>query len=189
MNTDRVDTPPFTLPVLGFAAWSGTGKTTLLTQLIPLLREQGLRIAMVKHAHHAFDVDKPGKDSHELRKAGASQMLIASNRRMALITEFDPPAEPDLTDLLTRLDADRADLVLVEGFKQARIPKIELHRPAVGKPLMFPEDPDIMAIASDAPLPVPCDRTQLDLNDPQAICAFVLQWQRENAPRPPGDED
>jgi molybdopterin-guanine dinucleotide biosynthesis adapter protein len=94
MNTNGVDTLHSTLPVLGFAAWSGTGKTTLLTQLIPLLREGGLRIAMVKHAHHAFDVDTPGKDSFELRKAGASQMLIASSRRSALMTEFDPPAEP-----------------------------------------------------------------------------------------------
>ncbi|OOG23853.1 molybdopterin-guanine dinucleotide biosynthesis protein B [Thioalkalivibrio denitrificans] len=171
----------WTRPILGFAAWSGTGKTTLLTQLIPMLRAHGLRIAMVKHAHHDFDVDKPGKDSYELRKSGASQMLIASSRRMALMTEFEPPGEPRLADLLRQLVPERADLVLVEGFKGERFPKIELHRPGLGKPLMFPDDPDIIAVASDAPLPVPCDRSLLDLNDAEAICAFVLQWQRESA--------
>ncbi|WP_018231957.1 molybdopterin-guanine dinucleotide biosynthesis protein B [Thioalkalivibrio thiocyanodenitrificans] len=180
MNTDHVDTLSFMLPVLGFAAWSGTGKTTLLTQLIPRLRERGLRIAMVKHAHHAFDVDKPGKDSYELRKAGASQMLIASSRRMALMTELNPPAEPGLPELLARLDASRADLVLVEGFKEARIPKIELHRPSLGKPLLFPDDPDIVAVASDAPPGRPCDRVLLDLNDLGTITEFVLQWQRNH---------
>lgn len=168
-------------PVLGFAAFSGTGKTTLLTRLIPMLREQGLRISMVKHAHHDFDVDKPGKDSYELRKAGAAQMLIASDRRMALITEFEPPAEPRLQELLAQLDPQRADLVLVEGFKQARFPKIELHRPSLGKPLMFPEDPDIIAVASDAPLDRDCDRPLLDLNDLGAIRDFVLQWLREQS--------
>ena len=175
--------------MLGFAAWSGTGKTTLLTRLIPMLREQGLRIAMIKHAHHDFDVDKRGKDSYELRKAGASQMLIASSRRMALMTKFEPPGEPRLPDLLKQLDPDRADLVLVEGFKGERLPKIELHRPDLGKPLMFPEDPDIIAVASDAPLAVPCDRTLLDLNQPEAICAFVLQWLRSESPEnPPHDQ-
>jgi molybdopterin-guanine dinucleotide biosynthesis protein MobB len=168
----------FPLPVLGFAAFSGTGKTTLLTRLIPMLRDQGLRISMIKHAHHDFDVDKPGKDSYELRKAGAAQMLIASDRRMALMTEFEPPAEPQLQDLLVQLDPRRADLVLVEGFKQARFPKIELHRPSLGKPLMFPEDPDIIAVACDAPLERDCDRPQLDLNDLGAISDFVLQWCR-----------
>jgi molybdopterin-guanine dinucleotide biosynthesis adapter protein len=181
MTQSHSDAIRYARPVLGFAAFSGTGKTTLLTRLIPLLREQGLRISMVKHAHHDFDVDKPGKDSFELRKAGASQMLIASSRRMALMTEFDPPAEPQLEDLLAQLDARRADLVLVEGFKGARFPKIELHRPSLGKPLLFPDDEDIIAVASDAPLDRPCDRTQIDLNDLGAIAAFVLQWQRGNA--------
>ncbi|MFW5453833.1 molybdopterin-guanine dinucleotide biosynthesis protein B [Thioalkalivibrio sulfidiphilus] len=167
------------LPVLGFAAFSGTGKTTLLTQLIPMLREQGLRISMVKHAHHDFDVDKPGKDSYELRKAGATQMLIASDRRMALMTEFEPPADPRLQDLLAQLDPRRADLVLVEGFKHEHFPKIELHRPSLGKPLMFPEDTDIIAVACDAPLDRDCDRPLLDLNDLGAIRDFVLQWHRE----------
>lgn len=181
MKPSRSDAVTCSRPVLGFAAWSGTGKTTLLTRLIPMLRQQGLRIAMVKHAHHDFDVDKPGKDSFQLRKAGATQMLIASSRRMALMTEFEPAAEPLLQDLLARLDADRTDLVLVEGFKGARIPKIELHRPSLGRPLMFVDDPDIIAVASDAPLARPCDRPLLDLNDPGAICGFVLQWQRNQA--------
>lgn len=178
MSNRCADEVSFEPPVLGFAAWSGTGKTTLLKQLLPMLREQGLRVGMVKHAHHDFDVDKPGKDSYELRKAGAAQMLIASSRRMALMTEFDPPAEPRLQELLGHLDRDRADLVLVEGFKQARFPKIELHRPGLGRPLLFPDDPDIIAVASDGPLDLACDRTLLDLNDAGAICAFVLQWHR-----------
>jgi len=179
MNQETPVTIQHALPVLGFAAFSGTGKTTLLTRLIPMLREQGLRISMVKHAHHDFDVDKPGKDSYELRKAGAAQMLIASDRRMALMTEFEPAAEPRLVGLLAQLDPHRADLVLVEGFKQARFPKIELHRPSLGKPLMFPEDPDIIAVASDAPLGQACDRPLLDLNDLGAMAAFVLQWLHE----------
>jgi molybdopterin-guanine dinucleotide biosynthesis adapter protein len=175
-----VSQPPPRLPVLGFAAWSGTGKTTLLTRLIPALREQGLRISMIKHAHHDFDVDKPGKDSYELRKAGTAQMLIASSRRMALMTEFEPPSQPRLAELLAHMDATRADLVLVEGFKEAPIRKIELHRPSLGKALLFPDDPDIIAVASDAPLGHPCDRVLLDLNDLGAITEFVLQWQRDH---------
>ena len=182
-------TIPSPLPRIAFAAWSGSGKTTLLKGVIPALRARGLRPAMIKHAHHEFDVDKPGKDSYELRKAGASQMFIASSRRMALMTEFDPPGEPQLPDLLKQLDPERADLVLVEGFKGERFPKIELHRPDLGKPLMFPEDPDIIAVASDAPLAVPCDRTLLDLNQPEVICAFVLQWLRSGSPEnPPRDQ-
>jgi len=176
MNQEAPAPIQHALPVLGFAAFSGTGKTTLLTRLIPMLREQGLRISMVKHAHHDFDVDKPGKDSYELRKAGAAQVLIASSRRMALMTEFEPTAEPDLRMLLAQLDADRTDLVLVEGFKGESFAKIELHRPSLGKPLLFPEDPNIIAVASDAPLAQACDRPLLDLNDLGAMAAFVLQW-------------
>jgi len=168
-------------PVLGFAAYSGTGKTTLLRQLIPLLKEQGLRIGLVKHAHHAFDPDTPGKDSYELRKAGASQVLVASHQRWALFTEREQVAEPLLQEELQRLDHERLDLILVEGLKHERFPKIELHRPALGKPLIYPEDQDVIALATDAALPQAPGVPLLDLNDPAAIAEFVLEWLRERA--------
>lgn len=162
-------------PVLGFAAYSGTGKTTLLTRLIPLLRERGTRIAMIKHAHHNFDIDQPGKDSYELRKAGAEQMLITSSRRWALMVERETPADPVLAEMIARLDHSDVDLVLVEGFKHEAFPKIELHRPGLGKPLLFPEDPDILAVASDVPERIATELPVLDLNDPTAIAAFIDQ--------------
>jgi molybdopterin-guanine dinucleotide biosynthesis protein MobB len=162
-------------PIIGFSAFSGTGKTTLLKQLLPILREQGLRVTVIKHAHHQFDVDHPGKDSHELRLAGANQMLIASRRRMALVSEFDNEhAEPRLSELLLALDPDTIDLILVEGFKREEIAKIELHRPALGKPLLCANDPWIIAIATDAAVPdAPEALPRLNLNDPQEIAAFV----------------
>ncbi|WP_434361425.1 bifunctional molybdopterin-guanine dinucleotide biosynthesis adaptor protein MobB/molybdopterin molybdotransferase MoeA [Parasalinivibrio latis] len=161
------------LPILGFAAFSGTGKTTLLEALLPKLVETGIRVAMVKHAHHEFDVDKPGKDSYRLRKAGASQMLISSRFRHALMTET-PDFEPSLNQILSRLDQSAADLVLVEGFKRENFPKIELHREAVGKPWLYPEDSNIIAIASDSTpdsqLPL------LNINDIDSITAFIQRW-------------
>ena len=165
----------YTKPVLGFAAFSGTGKTTLLEKLIPQLVESGIRIAMVKHAHHAFDIDKPGKDSYRLRMAGAQQMLIASSQRQALMTENTTPQEPRLDELITRLDLDNIDLVLVEVFKHVSFPKIELHRKTLGKSLLHPEDPDIIAVASDhltdcGKLPA------LDINDTAAIATFIQDW-------------
>ena len=165
-------------PVLGFAAFSGTGKTTLLEKLIPQLVEHGIRIAMVKHAHHAFDIDKPGKDSYRLRMAGAQQMLIASSQRQALMTENRTPQEPRLDELITRLDLDNIDLVLVEGFKHVSFPKIELHRKTLGKSLLHPEDPDIIAVASDhltdcGKLPA------LDINDTAAIATFIQDWLKQ----------
>jgi molybdopterin-guanine dinucleotide biosynthesis protein MobB len=164
-----------TLPVLGFAAFSGTGKTTLLKQLIPLLAARGVRVGVIKHAHHNFDIDKPGKDSFELRKAGAHQMLIASSQRQALMTENSTPQEPRLDDLITRLDRGKLDLVLVEGFRQAPFPKIELHRQALGKTLLYPQDTDIIAVASDHP--ADCrELPSLDINDSAAIAAFIVAW-------------
>jgi molybdopterin-guanine dinucleotide biosynthesis protein MobB len=160
------------VPVLGFAAFSGTGKTTLLKQLIPLLRAHGLRLGLIKHAHHSFDVDVPGKDSYELRKAGADRVLLGSRRRWALMVEREQDDEPDLAELLARFPDEDLDLILVEGFKHQRFPKIELHRPARGKPLLAPDDPDILAVASDSPLKLALPR--LDLNDPQAIAGFIL---------------
>ena len=164
-----------TIPVLGFAAFSGTGKTTLLEKLIPQLTARGIRIGMVKHAHHEFDIDKPGKDSYRLRAAGARQILIASSKRRALITENVTPEEPRLDELITRLDLDNLDLVLVEGFKQVPFPKIELHRQALGKTLMYPQDTNIIAVASDHP--ADCrELPSLDINDSTAIAAFIVNW-------------
>ena len=162
-------------PVLGFAAFSGTGKTTLLKQLIPLLAERGIRVGVIKHAHHNFDIDKPGKDSYELRKAGARQLLVASARRWALMTENDSIGDPELDGLIGRLALDSIDLVLVEGFKHVPYPRIELHRPALGHPLLYPEDSSVIAVAADAP--IECgDLPLLDLNDAAAVTDFILGW-------------
>jgi len=162
-------------PVLGFAAFSGTGKTTLLEKLIPLLTAKNIRIGMVKHAHHEFDIDKPGKDSYRLRKAGAGQILIASSQRQALMTENVTLEEPRLDKLISRLDLDNIDLVLVEGFKHVPFPKIELHRKALGKKLLHPGDPDIIAVASDH-LTDCGELPALDINDTAAIAAFIITW-------------
>ena len=167
-------------PVLGIAAWSGTGKTTLLVKLLPLLRDEGLRVGMLKHAHHQFDIDHPGKDSYELRKAGAEQMLIASNQRWALMVDEATDGDVSLTVMLDRLERSRLDLILVEGFRHERFPKIELHRAALDKPLLFPDDTSIIAIACDHP--VATSLPQLDLNDPAVIAAFIVNHCRRHAP-------
>ncbi|HHC6441937.1 TPA: bifunctional molybdopterin-guanine dinucleotide biosynthesis adaptor protein MobB/molybdopterin molybdotransferase MoeA [Vibrio parahaemolyticus] len=170
------------IPILGFAAYSGTGKTTLLESLLPKLTEAGLRIGMLKHAHHNFDVDKPGKDSYRLRKAGASQMLIASRNRFALMTET-PEAEAEFEYLLTRFDEDKLDVVLVEGCKNIAFPKIELHREEVGKPWLYPHDENIIAIASDS-AELDSELPQMNINDLDAIAQFVLQYvQDAKAPK------
>ncbi len=161
------------LPVIGFAAWSGTGKTTLLRQLIPWLKAHGLRVAVIKATHHDFEIDRPGKDSDILRQAGAAQTLLVSSNRTALIIEHALPTEPDLAQALARLDPGRADLVLVEGFKHVPFLKIELHRPALGKPLLYPHDPSIVAIATNAPLPEKPDIPLLDLNNIVKVGEFV----------------
>ncbi|HCM0845503.1 TPA: bifunctional molybdopterin-guanine dinucleotide biosynthesis adaptor protein MobB/molybdopterin molybdotransferase MoeA [Vibrio parahaemolyticus] len=170
------------IPILGFAAYSGTGKTTLIEALLPKLTEAGLRIGMLKHAHHNFDVDKPGKDSYRLRKAGASQMLIASRNRFALMTET-PEAEAEFEYLLTRFDEDKLDVVLVEGCKNIAFPKIELHREEVGKPWLYPHDENIIAIASDS-AELDSELPQMNINDLDAIAQFVLQYvQDAKAPK------
>ncbi len=162
----------FHVPLVGFAAYSGCGKTTLLKKLIPLLREKGLRLAVIKHAHHGFEIDHPGKDSFELRKADACQVLISSARRKALVTEFDPhQSEPGLDELLKDLDHSRCDLVLVEGFKAERFPKIELHRCTFKSPYLYSADPDIIALATDEPVTAPLP--VLDINEPQTVADFI----------------
>lgn len=164
-------------PVLGFCAFSGTGKTTLLAQLLPLLRNRGLRVGVVKHAHHAFDIDHPGKDSHTLRQSGANQIVVASSQRIASIEELPTRGqEPRLADALARINADHVDLVLAEGFKTESFPKIELHRPSLGKPLLCREDNSIIAVASDEPIELPDGVVALDMNDPAGIAAFVAEW-------------
>lgn len=173
----------FPRPILGFIAFSGTGKTTLLEQLIPLLVERGVRTALLKHAHHDFDIDKPGKDSYRLRKAGARQVMVASARRWALVTEHsEEQDEPQLRELLTHLDPQQFDLLLVEGFKHEHYPKIELHREILGKPLLFQNDSHIIAIACDTPqlqAPVPV----IDINQPEVICDFILKWMHQQPSR------
>lgn len=181
INTDapQID---YAKPLLGFAAYSGTGKTTLLVQLIPELKRRGLRIAVVKHAHHNFDVDKPGKDSYELRKAGATPMLISSSRRTVIMIDHETEREPQLDQLLAQIPADSVDMVLVEGFKQWPFEKIELHRAATDKPLLHPTDPNIIAVAHDHDTALNnTSLPQLDLNDIQAIADFVIDYKNRAA--------
>jgi molybdopterin-guanine dinucleotide biosynthesis protein MobB len=164
------------LPMLGIAAWSGTGKTTLLRALLPLLRARGLRVGVVKHTHHDFDIDLPGKDSYELRRAGASQVLIGSRKRWALITETDFDRDPPLAELLSHIGADALDLILIEGLKNEAIPKLEVHRPAMGRPLLCANDTNVIAIATDASVALPRVMPNFDLNDIEAITSFVVAF-------------
>lgn len=161
------------VPVIGFCAYSGTGKTRLLKRVLPLLREQGSRVGVIKHTHHDFDIDQPGKDSYELRKAGAAQMLVASGRRWALMVETVGEGDPVLQQMLNRMDQSQLDLIIVEGFKHESFPKIELHRPELGKPLLFPDDPDVIAVASNTPAFYTTDLPLLDIDDPAAIARFI----------------
>ncbi|VAW57388.1 Molybdopterin-guanine dinucleotide biosynthesis protein MobB [hydrothermal vent metagenome] len=167
----------FKKPLLGFAAFSGTGKTTLLLKLIPELKQRGLRIAVVKHAHHNFDMDTPGKDSYELRKAGAAPMLICSSMRTVITIENEIEAEPMLDTILNHIPADTVDMVLVEGFKKWPFNKIELHRELTGKPLLYPNDSNIIAIAHDNTQPLTnTELPQLDINDINAVADFVMKY-------------
>jgi molybdopterin-guanine dinucleotide biosynthesis protein B len=161
-----------TARVLGIAGWSGSGKTTLITRLIPLLSGRGVRIATLKHAHHAFDVDQPGKDSYEHRKAGAAEVIVSSARRWVQMHEIGDGMEAGLDELLRRLSP--CDLVLVEGFKTERHAKLEVFRSATGKTPLHPQDPYIVAIASDQQFPgvsIPV----VDLNDIEAVAQVVLE--------------
>ena len=148
------------MKVIGLAGWSGAGKTTLLTRLIPLLREQGLSVSVIKHAHHNFDVDVPGKDSWRHRQAGAEEVLVSSANRWALMHELRGAREPHLPELLAKLS--RVDLVIVEGYKSEPHRKIEVHRADNGKPLLFPTDPGIVGVVSDLAIETTLPTAHLD---------------------------
>ncbi|MGN7975684.1 molybdopterin-guanine dinucleotide biosynthesis protein MobB [Serratia sp. 22264] len=160
-------------PLLGIAAYSGTGKTTLLKQLIPLLRQREIRVGLIKHTHHDMDVDTPGKDSYELRKAGADQTLVASDRRWALMTETPEQLPLDLHYLASRFDRDKVDVILVEGFKHEPVSKIILYREDIGRPLEDMLDKFVIAVASDRPV---TGVKSLDINQPEAIAEFIVEW-------------
>lgn len=166
------------IPILAIAAYSGTGKTTLLKKLIPQLCASAVRPGLIKHTHHDMDVDKPGKDSYELRKAGAAQTLVASQKRWALMTETPEEPELDLAYLVSRMDSSKLDIVLVEGFKHEAVAKVLLFRQEGGhskEELMI--DEHVIAVASDVPLEVTVP--VLDINDISQVTAFVVQWLQE----------
>lgn len=164
------------IPVLGFAAYSGTGKTTLLVNIIPLLKQQGIEVGVIKHAHHTFEIDQPGKDSYEIKKAGASQMLIGSKKRWALMVEQEE-TDPELRlqEYISHLDQEMLDIILVEGFKPEAMPKIELHRPSLGRPLICKTDNSVIAIATDADISEELGLTVLDLNNHAAIVQYIIE--------------
>jgi molybdopterin-guanine dinucleotide biosynthesis protein B len=168
------------MKVVGFAGFSGSGKTMLVERLIPALKMRGLRVSVVKHAHHDFDIDRPGKDTWRHREAGAFEVVVASDRRLALMREFEQPAQLSVHHLIAEL-YEGVDWVLVEGFKQSNLLKIEVWRAAVGKPARYPDDDFIAAIATDSPqsLPQATLRPTLDLNDPDT----VAQWLVDNGHR------
>ncbi|MEE9346016.1 MAG: molybdopterin-guanine dinucleotide biosynthesis protein B [Methylococcales bacterium] len=167
-----------TIPKLGFAAYSGSGKTTLLTKVIPLLVVAGLRIGLIKHGHHNFQIDQPGKDSYRLREAGAEQVLLVGRRRSALIIEHPQPTqEPRLEDQFKHLDCEQLDLILVEGFKHAAIPKIEVYRSSMGHPQLYINDSHIIALVTDTAPEILPNIPVLDINQPQQVADFILnQW-------------
>jgi molybdopterin-guanine dinucleotide biosynthesis protein B len=157
--------------IFGLAGWSGSGKTTLLTAVIPELAARGLRVSTIKHAHHEFDIDRPGKDSWRHRQAGASEVMVASSRRWAVMHELRDAPEPGLDELVAQMSP--VDLLLVEGWKRHPHPKIEVHRPSLGKALIYPDDPHVVAIASDEPLGAPIPL--LPLGDAPAVAAFIYE--------------
>ena len=161
------------MKVIGFRGYSGSGKTTLVEQVVALMKASGLRVSVVKHAHHAFDIDHPGKDSWRHRQAGAFEVVIGSNRRLALIREYDAPADPTVHDLIRELSP--CDWVLVEGFKRDAVPKIEVWRASTGQSAEYAVDAQVVAICTDsaAELPAPTEIPVLDINDPKAVVDFL----------------
>jgi len=166
------------MKVIGFAGYSGSGKTTLVEKLIPALKLRGLRVSVIKHAHHKFDIDHPGKDTFRHRQAGAFEVVVASTNRLALIREFEQPAELTVHHLIAEL-YEGVDWVLVEGFKHSDLPKIEVWRAASGKPTRYQDDDYVVAIATDSPgqLPAATLRPVLDLNDTNAVADFLVNNQ------------
>ena len=162
------------VPLLGLAAYSGTGKTTLLSKIITIFRQRGLRVGVIKHAHHTFEIDYPGKDSYILRKAGANQVLIGSRKRWALIVDRMQEAELYFEEYLENLDQDNLDIILVEGFKPEAIPKIELNRADMSNPYLYINDSSIIAIATDRSNPPETSLPVLDLNQPGQIADFII---------------
>ncbi len=159
------------MKVMGIVGWSGSGKTSLVVEVLPILKEAGLKVSTMKHAHHRFDVDKPGKDSFRHREAGASEVLVVTSSRWVLMHESREELEPSIESLIERMTP--VDLLLIEGFKTHNHPKLEIHRASEGNPLLCQDDPEIVAVASDSPLPnlrIP----RLDLNNPGAIAEFIL---------------
>jgi molybdopterin-guanine dinucleotide biosynthesis protein B len=163
------------MKVIGFSGYSGSGKTTIVEQLIVHLKLAGQRVSVVKHAHHDFDIDHVGKDSWRHRKAGAFEVVISSDRRLAKIREYETPTDPTVHQLIAELAP--CDWVLIEGFKREALPKIEIWRAATGKPVQYPDDPNIIAVCTDSPalLPRPTDLPMLDLNDAESVTAFLLE--------------
>jgi molybdopterin-guanine dinucleotide biosynthesis protein B len=159
------------MKVFGFAGYSGSGKTTLIERLIPLIVGRGIKVSLIKHAHHTFDVDQPGKDSYRHRHAGCTEVLVSSSRRWALMHELRGAPEPHLSEQLHHLSP--CDLVLVEGYKRERIPKLEVYRAQTGEPLIHPHDENVIAIATDTH--VDTTLPQLDLNAPEPIVEFILR--------------
>lgn len=164
------------MKAFGFAGYSGAGKTTLLEQLLPRFTAAGLRVSLIKHTHHDFDVDRPGKDSYRHREAGATEVMLVCEQRWILMHELRERPEPDFAEQLTRLSP--CDLVLVEGYKQTPIPKLEVHRCANGKPFIWPENPSVVALAQPvADMAVAaCPLPRLNLDDPGAIAGFILEY-------------
>jgi molybdopterin-guanine dinucleotide biosynthesis protein B len=160
--------------VVGFVAPSGTGKTTLICRLLPLLRQRGLRVGAIKHAHHDFEVDHPGKDSFRLREAGAAQVQLVSSHRWALVTEREAGDESSLQHALDRMDSRWLDVVLVEGYRDSRYPKVELYSPEIGEAPVYPRDENVIAVAARGPLPSPTNLPVLPLDDIHRICSFLI---------------
>ena len=159
------------MKIFGFAGWSGSGKTTLIEKLIPLFVERRLKVSLIKHAHHSFDVDQPGKDSYRHRHAGCTEVLVSSSRRWALVHELRGASEPGFEELIKSIAP--CDLLLVEGFKREKLPKLEVYRAATGESLLHPQDADIVGIAADRKLETALP--QFDLNDAPGIATFVVR--------------